>query len=168
MLMERKWMRRIVPLSLLLISLLCGPVSAEPDNQAALGAGRDVRTVYDVNIASAKKLALYLEVIERTHADLKKAGVAPRFVVALRGPAVRLVSTATTFDDPSEQDALQGVSAKVARLARLGVRFEACNIATSIFGVDPATLLPGVKEVGNTFVSLIGYQEQGYALVPIM
>jgi hypothetical protein len=31
---------------------------------------------------------------------------------------------------------------------------------------DPS-LLPGIEPLGNTFVSLIGYQEHGYATIPI-
>jgi hypothetical protein len=34
--------------------------------------------------------------------------------------------------------------------------------------VDPKTLLPGIEHVGNTFVSQIGYQAKGYAIIPIM
>jgi intracellular sulfur oxidation DsrE/DsrF family protein len=44
---------------------------------------------------------------------------------------------------------------------------EACSVATRLFGVDNGTLLDGIKPVGNTFVSLTGYQAQGYANIPI-
>jgi hypothetical protein len=40
-------------------------------------------------------------------------------------------------------------------------------VATRLFSVDNATLLPGIEPVGNTFVSLIGYQAQGYATIPV-
>jgi hypothetical protein len=33
--------------------------------------------------------------------------------------------------------------------------------------VDPDTLIKGVKTVGNPFVSLTGYQAQGYGVIPI-
>jgi intracellular sulfur oxidation DsrE/DsrF family protein len=52
-------------------------------------------------------------------------------------------------------------------LAQAGVRFEACAIATRLFGVENNSVLPQVKVVGNTFNSLIGYQAKGYALIPI-
>ncbi len=44
---------------------------------------------------------------------------------------------------------------------------ESCSIATKLMGVDNVTFIPYVKPVGNTFVSLIGYQKKGYALIPI-
>lgn len=42
------------------------------------------------------------------------------------------------------------------------------SVATRLTGVDAETLLPGVEHVGNTFVSQIGYQAKGYAIIPIM
>jgi uncharacterized protein len=33
--------------------------------------------------------------------------------------------------------------------------------------VDPATILPEVDPVGNGFISVVGYQAQGYSLVTI-
>jgi intracellular sulfur oxidation DsrE/DsrF family protein len=34
-------------------------------------------------------------------------------------------------------------------------------------GVDPATIMPEVEIVGNGFISVVGYQSQGYSLVKI-
>jgi hypothetical protein len=34
-------------------------------------------------------------------------------------------------------------------------------------GVDKATIMPEIDQVGNGFVSVIGYQMQGYAVVRI-
>jgi len=48
-----------------------------------------------------------------------------------------------------------------------GVRMEACSVATKLFNVSNKSLLNGIKPVGNTFVSLTGYQAKGYASIPI-
>lgn len=137
-------------------------------NGAALGAGRTMKAVYDVNVGKAEKLSLYLRVIKQTVDDLAGQNLRHDFVVAFRGPAVRLACTDRKLFDESEHEALTQVARQIAELHRLGVRFEACAIATDLFGVDNNTLLPQVKAVGNTFVSLVGYQSQGYALVPIL
>jgi intracellular sulfur oxidation DsrE/DsrF family protein len=42
-----------------------------------------------------------------------------------------------------------------------------CSIATKVFGIDNATLFPEMTVIGDGFVSLIGYQAQGYGLVPV-
>lgn len=54
-----------------------------------------------------------------------------------------------------------------AALGALGVRQEICAVATRVFGIDNSTVLPGLKLVGDGFISLIGYQAQGYHLVPV-
>lgn len=44
---------------------------------------------------------------------------------------------------------------------------QARAIIAPLFQVENGTLLDGIKPVGNTFVSLTGYQAQGYANIPI-
>ena len=52
-------------------------------------------------------------------------------------------------------------------LHELGVRQEICAIATRVFKVDNASLLPGLSLVGDGFISLIGWQTQDYKLIPL-
>ena len=84
-----------------------------------------------------------------------------------------MLSSFAHADKPSDRAALQHVDLdEVAALLadlnrRPGVRMEACSVACRIFGVKTESLLPGIKAVGNTFVSLIGYQTQGYGTIPI-
>ena len=47
------------------------------------------------------------------------------------------------------------------------MRQEICAVATRVFGIDNDTVLPGLTPVADGFVSLIGYQAQGYHLVPV-
>ena len=110
-------------------------------------------------------MLLYLNVIEKTVATLKKQGVKPDFIITMRGAAVSIVSKDSEFNSADQEQLLQ---AKIAALKQLGVYFEACNVAADLFAVAKEDLFPGVVLVGNTFVSLIGYQSQGYALIPLI
>ena len=56
----------------------------------------------------------------------------------------------------------------ITELKRKGVRVEVCSVATRVFKVDHATLIPDVVLVGNSLTSLIGYQNKGCALVILM
>jgi len=90
-------------------------------------------------------------------------------VFTFRGPSVRLISTDTTGVSIDEEVQRDGVAKQIqALLAKPNVRMEACSVATRLTGVDAETLLPGIEHVGNTFVSQIGYQAKGYAIIPIM
>ncbi|PLX92182.1 MAG: hypothetical protein C0620_09640 [Desulfuromonas sp.] len=138
---------------------------AIPDDHRALAGLKTGKAVFDVSTSSPQAMILYLNVIEKTVATLKAQGVTPDFILAMRGAAVSIVSKDSEFNSIEDETALM---AKITSLKQQGVYFEACNVAAELFDVDKANLLPGVVLVGNTFASLIGYQSQGYALIPLM
>ena len=52
-------------------------------------------------------------------------------------------------------------------MAETGIRVEVCLSAAKLFGVKPASILPEIEQVGNGWISEIGYQARGYRLVPV-
>ena len=136
------------------------------DEKALQGVTKS-RTLFDINLTEAPKLELYLSVIKQTQADLVRQGVTPEIVIAFRGASVRLITSETWVFSEEEQKSLERSAGLLAELANAGIRIEACAIATNLFKVDNSTLLPGIEVVGNTFVSLTGYQTKGYTLIPI-
>jgi intracellular sulfur oxidation DsrE/DsrF family protein len=152
------------------IALLFGLATAyaEPPNDAdALKGVETGKVVFDMNTASAEKTALYLSVIGETVNDLVRQGVEPDVILAFRGPTVKLISKEREHADPADLEHLDKIAAQLAELQRQGVRMESCSVATRMLNVDNDQLLDGIKPVGNTFVSLTGYQAQGYAVIPI-
>lgn len=162
-------MRRLSVLTLLSLLVLAHGASAagKPDDSAALSGVSTGKVIFDVNMAHPKKLTLYLKVIRETIDDLKRQGVKPDVILAFRGLSVRLISTDREQMDLTDFDHLDRVAQQLADLHRQGVRMEACSVATRLFSIDNDTLLDGIEPVGNTFVSLTGYQAQGYANIPI-
>lgn len=160
-------------LTVLLLALLlsAGSVVAAdlPNDADALTSVSDGKALFDINISADPsdlapaqgKLALYLDVIKQTYGGLDAQGVTPDIIVAFRGSSVLLVAEGMT--SPAIQDA-------IFELSEMGVVFEACNVATMLFGIDNATILNEVSVVGNTFISAIGYGSayKGYATIPIM
>ena len=57
--------------------------------------------------------------------------------------------------------------ATLRQMKQDGVKLEVCLYAAKVMGVDKATIIPEIDQVGNGFVSVIGYQMQGYAVVRI-
>lgn len=138
------------------------------DDHRALAELKVARGVFLVDIGDAKKLNFYLEVIRGTYEGVKKQGVDPDFILVYIGPSVKYLSTSPSPE--VEQDAggiLLDIESNVEALAELGVRQEICAVATRVFGIDNETILPGLTLVGDGFISLIGYQAQGYHLVPV-
>lgn len=153
------------------LTLLASPPllhAEKPADEAALEGVTRGKVVWDINMGDPKKLSLYLRVIEETYDDLVRQGVAPDMVFAFRGRSVLLIST-DREEIPLEQHVyLDEVAELLADLSnRPGVRMEACSVACRLFGVKAESLLPRIKAVGNTFVSLIGYQAKGYGTIPI-
>lgn len=139
--------------------------TAPDDHDALVGLNSPGKAFFDINIgvtpetfdASMGKLALYLDVIRKTHDSLQAQSVVPDIVVVFRGSAVTLVT----------DKASNGVKNLIAELGRKKVKFEACSVATSLMGSPNDAILPRIKVVGNTFISAIGYQSKGYSYILI-
>lgn len=138
------------------------------NDAAALGDLKTGKGVFLVDIGDAKKLNFYLEVIQGTHKGMKAQGVEPDFVLVYIGPSVKYLTSAPSAEAEKEADGvLLDIESNVEKLAKLGVRQEICAVATRVFGVDNDTVFPDLTLVGDGFISLIGYQAQGYHMVPV-
>jgi intracellular sulfur oxidation DsrE/DsrF family protein len=129
-----------------------------PNDQEALKGLKDGKVIFDVRVPDAEKLTFNLELIKETFEGMRGQGVQPAMIVTFRGPTVKLLT---------REHAAEWNAPLIADLKKLGVRFEACAVATRIFKVDNASLIPEVALVGNVLTSLIGYQNKGYALIPV-
>ena len=155
----------------LLLVLFSSAVQAEKtviNDAAALADLKTGKGVFLVDIGDARKLNFYLEVIQGTYKGMKQQGVEPDFVLVYIGPSVKYLSTSPSAEvEKSAAGVLLEIESNVEALAELGVRQEICAVATRVFGIDEESVLPGLTLVGDGFISLIGYQAQGYHLVPV-
>lgn len=150
-------------ITVMLAAILClgalpgvGRAGGPPDDRAALSGLKSARAVVDLRAQEAERLIFNLELIRETFDGLAGQKVKPTLVVAIRGPGVALFARGQGPDE---------LAPLVAELKGRGIRLELCAVATRVFKVDPATLIPEVVLVGNGLNSLIGYQNRGYALV---
>lgn len=174
--MKLIWFFRKMPfigLAMLVVMALLSPlapVNAKPviNDAAALAGLKQAKGVFLLDFQNARKTAFYLKIIEGTHAGFVRQGVKPALVLVFIGPTVQFLTLNPKDEIAMEQEEhLQSIAASVARLNKLGVRLEVCQVANEVFGVDAKTLFPGLTAVGDGFISLIGWQNQGYKLVPV-
>jgi intracellular sulfur oxidation DsrE/DsrF family protein len=162
-------MHRLIYTVLLLLCLCLPALSLAaqdaPNDQRALAGITTGKAIFDISASSTESLQFYLKLVKQTIDELKAQGVTADFVVSLRGAAVSIVSKDSEFN--SEQDAA-AIQKLILELKQKHVYFEACNIAEGMFDVEKDNLFDGVVLVGNTLISLLGYQTQGYAIVPLM
>jgi intracellular sulfur oxidation DsrE/DsrF family protein len=149
--------------------LTTGTAHAEQPNDAdALEDISEGKVVWDITTQNPKKLLVYLNVIQQTYDDLVRQDVKPDMVFTFRGPVLKLISTQPLdLDNGNQTEHEEALDLLKNMSQRPGVKMESCSVAARLMGIDNETIIPEVKPVGNTFVSLIGYQHKGYALIPI-
>ncbi|MCD5384592.1 MAG: hypothetical protein LRZ97_01600 [Candidatus Pacebacteria bacterium] len=136
------------------------------DTEALKGV-ESVKAVFDVTAMEPKKLASSLMVIRQTVEDFKNQDVAAELILTFRGPALKFISQDRPELGPEQAMFLDKITMLLKDLGAQGVRMEACAIAASLMDVDIETMPESVTPVGNTFVSIIGYQAQGYTTVSV-
>ncbi len=139
------------------------------DDREALQGMTAAKVVFDVKKDDPQKLLRALTAIRNASERLTRQGVQPDIVVTFRGASVVCLADMKEAPDVDEdkQDLLDKISWNIIELKRSGVQLEICSLALSLVGMEDTELLPGIKKVGNSLVSLIAYQNRGYAMVAI-
>ncbi len=168
-------LKKLVPV--LLLALCClgsAPLVAaekkpeKPNDAMALNGIKEARGVFLIDFTNPQKTAFYLKIIHGTYRNFVDQGVKPDLVLVFIGETVKYLTTApdeTLQFEFNEQ--LKSIAESVDKFHEMGVRMEVCSVATEVFNVDNETILPGMTLVRDGFISLIGWQTQGYKLVPI-
>ena len=125
------------------------------------------KAIFDVRISKAKSLLFALKVIEETAEGMTAQGMKPEFVLAFRGGTLRLLTTDPDVQTEEEEKILVEVRQRLKVYKDKGMVLEACNVAARIFDIDKEELDPNLHLVTNSLISVIDYQNRGYALVPM-
>jgi intracellular sulfur oxidation DsrE/DsrF family protein len=161
--------RYLIPViaSAFLIALSASPaISGE---YAALDGVSGVKAVFDVSSGSAETINIVFWAVNNVYEDqsVNRLANPPKVAVVFHGPAVKLISTDRADFNDSQRKALTRFAETIRQMKKSGVTFEVCMYAVNVLGVDPATILPEIDQVGNGFISIAGYQSKGYAVVTI-
>lgn len=154
----------------LLLSILLVPVVTSADqlnNADALKGLKSVKVVCDVNVGEPKLLLQRLELIDETYTQLVDDGIQPTFVVTFRGPATKYVTRGTKYVDAEHIAVKKKIQGWIAQFHENGFSLEQCAIAARSLKVSFGDILPQIKVVQNGYISLIAYQNRGYALLPM-
>lgn len=154
-------------LLLLLAVIFAGTAMAE--QYKALNGVKKIKAVFDVSTGSAKVAPVVFWAVRNAYDDavIKALPEKPEIAVVFHGPAVNLISSNRGGFSEEEGEALDKFADMIRQMKAEGVTFEVCLYAAKILGVDPGTILPEIDQVGNGFISVIGYQTQGYSVVSI-
>lgn len=138
------------------------------NDSAALNGLSEAKAVFLIDFKTAKKTAFYMDLIVGTYDGMVRQGVKPEMVVVIIGPTVKFLSQTADPELTFEyEEAFTSIQASIQALHQRGVRMEVCAIATELFQIDNQHLPKALDLVADGFVSLIGWQTQGYKLVPV-
>lgn len=167
-----KWVRFNQPVIALVCAtatlLAAAPALAQtPDDRAALSGLSEVKVAFDITTGDAKALLNRLNVIDETRQTIIQQGVKPSFVLAFRGPATRLVQTDPSKFKPEDRETVEKIAAKIKAMSQSSgvASIEQCSVAVRQQETKIADVLPEIKVVGNSWVSLMAYQAKGYAYI---
>ena len=140
---------------------------ADYDDREALQGAKEVKVAFDITAGDAKALLGRLNTIDETRRSLIQQGVTPHFVLSFRGPATRLVQTDASKIKPEDRETAAKIAAKLKEMrGAMGVdNLEQCAVAVREQGTRAEDVLPSVKVVGNAWISLMAYQNRGYAYI---
>lgn len=154
-------------LTIFLLTVTAGNIFGE--EYSALRGVKSVKAVFDFELGNPQSALVHLQVIHQTFKDknLWVGKKKPDIVVVFIGPSVKLVSQNRVGFSADDQKILGEYAGTISAMAKDGVKFEICLIAVRFAGVEPSSILPEINQVGNGWISLIGYQARGYSLVPL-
>ena len=154
-------------LTIFLLTVTAGNIFSE--EYSTLKGMKSVKAVFDFELGNPQSALLNLQVIHQTFND-KNIWIGkkkPSIVVVFIGPSVKLASKNRGGFTADDQKILDEYASTVSAMAKDGVKFEICLIAVKVLGVEPSSILPEIKQVGNGWISLIGHEAKGYSLVPV-
>lgn len=137
--------------------------------EEALKDVKQVKAVFDYSQKSAAISNILVWPIQNVYKDetVNSLPKSPMAAVVFHGPAVKLLSTDASHH--AEQDAaeVKKFQNALTQMREEGVKLEVCAYALKVLEVDPDTIIAAVDKVPNGFVSVVGYQAQGYEVVRI-
>jgi len=141
--------------------------SASAEEYDALKGVDSAKVFFDMRDGIPKIAAVHMKLIHDTYQQLAAMKKKPVFVVVFMGSAVRLISSNRSVFSSEEHKYLDDIADTVSKMSQVGIHIEACLAAVKYFGVEPASIQSEIEQVGNGWISQIGYQAKGYQLVPV-
>jgi len=157
---------KIVAATVIVLMMAAPAMSGE---YAALNGVKQIKVVFDVSQGSPQIANVVFWAVRNVYDDesVRSLPESPQVAVVFHGPAVKMISTDREGFKESDNAALDKFADMIRQMKQEGVSIEVCEYALKVLEVDPATVLPEVEKVGNGFISIAGYQAQGYGVITI-
>ena len=135
----------------------------------ALKDVKGVKVVFDVSAGNPAFANVVFWAVRNVYQDeaVSTLPEKPQVAIVFHGPVVKLLSSDRSGFDAKDYGEIDKFQDTLRQMKKEGVKLEVCLYAAKVLGVDPATIMTEIDQVGNGFISLAGYQAQGYTVVTI-
>ncbi len=153
---------------LAIVAFILPPAFAQGYDNSLKNVG-NYDVVYEVTQGSPKIVNNVFWAVKNSYAiaEVNDLSTPPKVAIVFHGPAVRLLSSDMSHFSDGERVEVAKFKQTLRQMKADGVNLEVCLYAAKMVGVEKETIIPEIDQVGNGFVSVIGYQMQGYAVVLI-
>ena len=140
---------------------------AEFDNSRSLDGVQKASIYFDVSLKDDALLVFRMDLLDRTIKTLDESGLEVSAVIGIRGHASRFITKGEHYVLDEQVENKKKIQQWIKRFSDRGIVIEQCAIAAGMHDIASDDFLPEVTIVGNGYVSLVGYQAQGYSVVPM-
>lgn len=134
---------------------------------AALGNLSRLHVYFDVKADSAAKLAKRMEWINDTYEQITEQGLKAHFIIGFRSHASFFVTRGEDYIDETEIPTKAKIEQWLKEFRKKGIVMEQCGLSAELFDIDEEDFLDEIRVVKNSYVSIAGYQNRGFAYVPM-
>ncbi len=135
---------------------------------ATLASAQEYKAVFDCASSDPRYILSRMTLIEKTKAMIEKHGDKARFAITIHSGCAKLASVHADYLVPEDEVIyMTKAQESLKRLSSQKVEIVACAIALEGNAIDREDVLPFVRISENSYIDTIGYQNRGYALMPL-
>ena len=137
------------------------------DNNRSLNGITKAFVYFDISLKDDKLLVFRMGLLDKTIRMMQEEGLEVTTVIGFRGGASRFITKDDHYVLEEEVENKTKIQDWIKRFSSQGITIEQCAIAAEMNDIKVDDFLSEVNIVGNGYISLVGYQAQGYSVVPM-
>lgn len=136
---------------------------------AVSSAGETFKAVFDCSSNDPRYILSRMALIEKTKAQVEARGDKAIFAITMHGGCVKAASEHADYLVKDEEVVfIREAQRSLERLSKAkDVEIVACAIALEGNAIDRDDVLPFIRITENSYIDTIGFQNRGYALMPL-
>lgn len=142
-------------------------LSQQKDDVRALDTLSELKVYFDIKADSAAKLEKRLIWIQDTYTQASQENVKATFIIGIRSKASFFITRGDEYIDEEDIPTTRKIEKWLKHFVKQGISIEQCGISARLLDIDPQDFLPEITVVKNSYISIAGYQNRGYAYVPM-